>query len=184
VASPGIVLIVPISGYTNPAPTLARTSRTVSLKPLGTPLRLLVCLWCEVIVRQRLVSRNGVFTLVCARMHVCLDTIFDTSMHLCVRETYFHVNWHSPDAHTHTHTHTHKTWIQTDAYTRRQTDRKSTPYIRRQARMCLCNAHMQLPISQNNNIHTQHKHKHTKSQTQTQTQTQTHFIDSQADRPS
>ena len=41
VDNPGIVLIVPMMGYTNPAPTLARTSRTGRTKPVGTPLRLL-----------------------------------------------------------------------------------------------------------------------------------------------
>eukprot|EP00960_Hanusia_phi_P029210 747837-Hanusia_phi.AAC.2 len=40
---PGIVLIVPMIGYTNPAPTLARTSRTGRVNPVGTPLTLLFC---------------------------------------------------------------------------------------------------------------------------------------------
>lgn len=37
VGSPGIVLIEPINGYTNPAPTLALTSRTGRTKPVGLP---------------------------------------------------------------------------------------------------------------------------------------------------
>jgi len=36
---PGMVDIVPQSGYKKPAPTLARRSRTGTVKPVGTPLR-------------------------------------------------------------------------------------------------------------------------------------------------
>ena len=37
-ARPGIVLIAPQIGYTNPAPTDARTSRTSIVCPVGAPL--------------------------------------------------------------------------------------------------------------------------------------------------
>ena len=37
VPKPGIVLMSPIKGYTNPAPTLALTSRTGRTNPLGRP---------------------------------------------------------------------------------------------------------------------------------------------------
>ena len=36
--SPGMVRISPQIGYTNPAPTEARTSRTGSVQPVGAPL--------------------------------------------------------------------------------------------------------------------------------------------------
>ena len=35
----GMVLIVPSKGYRNPAPTLARTSRTGTVNPVGAPFR-------------------------------------------------------------------------------------------------------------------------------------------------
>src|SRR4249920_1882124 len=38
VPSPGMVRISPQIGYTNPAPTEARTSRTGSVQPVGAPL--------------------------------------------------------------------------------------------------------------------------------------------------
>ena len=38
VPSPGMVRISPQIGYTNPAPTEARTSRTGSVHPVGAPL--------------------------------------------------------------------------------------------------------------------------------------------------
>src|SRR5262249_53074645 len=38
VPSPGMVRVSPQIGYTNPAPTEARTSRTGSVQPVGAPL--------------------------------------------------------------------------------------------------------------------------------------------------